>query len=121
MSLTPEQTARVAALVADLARTGRTEDLVEFLTHGFPVDVTTDSGDSLVMLAAYHGQVETLAALIEHGADVDLRNDRDQSPMAGALFKGEQQVVEMLRSAGADVDAGTPSAREAARMFGQTL
>lgn len=121
MSLTPEESARVVALAADLAREDRTTELAEFLDHGLPVDAVTDSGDSLLMLAAYHGHDETVGALIERGADVDLRNARDQSPVAGAIFKGEDAVVRRLVAAGADLDAGTPTARQAAEMFGREL
>ena len=117
--LSPEQTGRVIALAMDLARQGRTEELLEFLDHGLPVDTRDEQGNSLVMLAAYHGQEETVRALVERGADVDLRNDRDQTPVAGALFKGEEAVVAMLVAAGADLDAGTPSARATAQMFGR--
>lgn len=119
-SLSQEQTARVIALAMDLARAGRTAELLEFVDHGLALDVADDAGNTLLMLAAYHGHADTVAALVEHGADVDLRNDRDQSPIAGALFKGEDEVVTILRAAGADLDAGTPTARQAAQMFERT-
>ncbi len=118
-ALTPEQQQRVVALAMDLAREGRTGELVEFLNHGLSVDATDGEGNTLLMLAAYHGRAETVAALIARGADVDLRNDRDQSPVAGAIFKGEDAVARSLIAAGADLDAGTPSARAAATMFGR--
>lgn len=121
MSLTPEQEARVVAIAQDMAREGRTAELSDFLDHGLPVDVADEDGNTLLMLAAYNSQPETLAMLIDRGADVDRRNNRDQSPIAGALFKGATEVVEMLKGAGADLDAGTPSARQAAEMFGRPL
>jgi ankyrin repeat protein len=117
-ALSPDDSARVAELAADLARNGRTQELLEFLDHGLPVDLTDGQGNSMLMLAAYHGHAETVVALVDRGADVDLRNDRDQTPVAGALFKGEKQVVRALVAAGADLDAGTPTARQAAEMFG---
>lgn len=118
--LTPEQTDRVIALAMDFAREARTEELLEFLDHGLPVD-TVDAGlNTLLMMAAYHSHAETVTALIDRGADVDLRNDRDQSPVAGALFKGANDVVAVLVEAGADLDAGTPTARAAAGLFGTT-
>lgn len=116
--LSPDDSARVAELAADLARNGHTQELLEFLDHGLPVDLPDKDGNTLLMLAAYHGRAETVGALIDRGADVDLRNDRDQTPVAGALFKGEKQVVRALVAAGADLDAGTPTARQAADMFG---
>ncbi len=71
------------------------------------------------MLAAYHGHLDTVSTLVARGADVDRRNERDQSPVAGAMFKGEDEVVRVLVAAGADLDAGSPTARETARLFGQ--
>ncbi|MEV5758164.1 ankyrin repeat domain-containing protein [Streptomyces tendae] len=117
--LTPEQTERVVAIAMDLAREGRTEQLVEFVAHGLPVDVRDAAGNTLLMLAAYHGHADSVRALVRHGADPDLRNDRDQSPIAGALFKGADDVVTVLLEAGADLDSGTPTARAAAAMFGR--
>lgn len=119
MGLDAEQLGRVVALAGDLAREGRTADLLEFLDHGLPVDVVDAEGNSLLMLAAYNGAVETVSALLSRGADPDLRNARDQSVVAGALFKGEDEIVRALVAAGADLDAGTPTARQAAAMFGR--
>ncbi|MFB4421306.1 ankyrin repeat domain-containing protein [Streptomyces sp. QL37] len=118
--LSEEQTHQLVVIVTDLAREGRTAELLEFLDHGLPVDVQDQEGNTALMLAAYHGHTETVRALIGRGADVDLRNARDQSPVAGALFKGEDAIVAALVAAGADLDAGTPSARAAAEMFGRT-
>ncbi|GAA6525401.1 ankyrin repeat domain-containing protein [Intrasporangium sp. DVR] len=119
-SLTPEDRRRIVDIAMELARTGQTADLLDFLDHGVPVDITDADGNSFLMLAAYHGRAETVQALIARGADVDLRNSRDQSPVAGAIFKGEESVVRFLVGAGADLDAGTPTARQAAEMFGRT-
>ncbi len=119
-ALSPEQSNRVIALAMDLAREGKTGELLEFLDHGLPIDARDENGNTLLMLAAYHGHHDTVGSLIERGADVDLRNDRDQSPVAGALFKGENDVVKALVDAGADLDAGTPSARATAEMFGRS-
>uniref|UniRef100_A0AAU3GNZ8 Ankyrin repeat domain-containing protein n=1 Tax=Streptomyces sp. NBC_01401 TaxID=2903854 RepID=A0AAU3GNZ8_9ACTN len=118
--LSEEQVGQLVAIVMDLAREGRTEELLEFLDHGLPADVQDQDGNTALMLAAYHGRTETVRALVERGADVDLRNARDQSPVAGALFKGEDAIVTVLVAAGADLDAGTPSARATAEMFGRT-
>lgn len=119
-ALSPEQSERVIALAMDLAREGRTSELLEFLDHGLPIDVRNTNGDTLLMLAAYHGHEGTVESLLRRGADVDLRNGRDQSPVAGAIFKGEDEVVRTLVAAGADLDAGTPSARATAQMFDRT-
>ncbi|GAA2145806.1 ankyrin repeat domain-containing protein [Glycomyces algeriensis] len=107
----------IAEAAFDLARTGEAERLIRFVTTGLPVDLVNGSGDSLLMLAAYHGHADTVRALIKAGADIERRNDRDQSPLAGAVFKDYRDVVAVLLDAGADPDAGTPSARQIAAMF----
>lgn len=123
---TPEQPAEpshdpdlveLATKVFDFARRGETESLTAYLDAGVPVNLTNDKGDTLVMLAAYHGHSSTVEALCSRGADIDRLNDRGQSPLAGAVFKGEDAVVTSLTAHGADPQAGTPSAKEAARMF----
>src|SRR5690606_5872209 len=103
--LSDEQMQRIIALAMDHAREGDTEELVEYLDHGLPVNVQDADGNTMLMLAAYHGHAGTVRALVERGADIDLRNGRDQSPIAGAVFKGEDEVVALLRDAGADLDA----------------
>jgi ankyrin repeat protein len=115
---TPEDLDRIVAFAMDCARDGQTALLADFLDGGFPIDHPDADGNTALMLAAYHGHAETVTMLVARGADVDRLNDRQQSPIAGALFKGEDAVVAVLRAAGADLDHGTPTARQAAAMFG---
>lgn len=107
----------LATRIFAMARAGDTASLDAYLSAGVPANLTNDSGDTLVMLAAYHGHAETVACLCRHGADVNRLNDRGQSPLAGAVFKGEDAVVQTLLDHGADPDLGRPSATEAARLF----
>ncbi|WP_426244478.1 ankyrin repeat domain-containing protein [Nocardioides sp. LHG3406-4] len=118
MTTDPGDLERIVAFAMDLAREGRTELLAEYVDGGFPANHPDPDGNTALMLAAYHGHADTVSMLLERGADVDRLNNRGQSPLAGALFKGEDEVVQVLRTAGADLDAGTPSARDTARMFG---
>lgn len=104
----------------DLAREGDSEQLAAFLDGGLPPNLSDPDGNSLLMLAAYHGRPETVRLLLARGADPDRLNARGQSIIAGAMFKGEDEVVRALVDGGADLDAGTPSAREAAQLFGKT-
>jgi hypothetical protein len=103
-----------------LARSGDTKALIEYVKAGVPANLANDSGDTLLMLAAYHGHADTVGALLAAGADPDRANDRGQTPLAGAVFKAEPDVVRALLAGGANPAAGHPSAIEAARMFGQT-
>jgi ankyrin repeat protein len=104
----------------DLARAGAGAQLAAYVDAGVPADLTDASGNTLLMLAAYHEHPQTVALLAERGADVNRCNDRGQSPLAGAVFKGDQEVVRTLLDAGADPDAGSPTARETATMFGRS-
>ena len=109
---------QLAEKVFNLARQGDTGTLAAYVDAGVPANLCNDNGDTLVMLAAYHGHPQTVAALLERGAGPDRPNDRGQTPLAGAVFKGERTVIEALLHGGADPTAGTPSAVETARMFG---
>jgi ankyrin repeat protein len=107
-----------ATRLFNLARAGDTAALASYLDAGVPVNLANGTGDSLLMLAAYHGHAATVRALITRGADPGRANDRGQTPLAGAVFKRERKVVRTLLDHGADPDAGRPSAAETARMFG---
>ncbi|NUP74841.1 MAG: ankyrin repeat domain-containing protein [Sinomonas sp.] len=108
----------LASRLFDAARAGDEATLRAYLEAGAPSSLANQAGDSLVMLAAYHGHADAVRLLGQHGADVQAANDRGQTPLAGAVFKGYADVVEALLELGADPDAGTPSARQAAQMFG---
>ncbi|NHI17145.1 ankyrin repeat domain-containing protein [Microbacterium excoecariae] len=101
----------------ELARTGDTA-LLAAIDEGHDARAVNDSGDSLVMLAAYHGHEELVRALIARGADVNRANDKRLVPLAGALFKGHDGIVTALVDAGADPQA--PSVLQAAQMLGRT-
>nr|WP_067635842.1 ankyrin repeat domain-containing protein [Actinomadura latina] len=107
-----------AGRLFELARSGETRRLVDYVEAGVPVNLSNDRGDTLLMLAAYHGHPETVRALAARGADPERANDRGQRPLAGAVFKRETGVVRALLDAGADPRAGSPSAADTARMFG---
>ncbi|WP_133916306.1 ankyrin repeat domain-containing protein [Streptomyces sp. NBC_00582] len=118
MSEAPDpEVVELATKIFDLARQGRTEELVAYVDAGVPANLTNDRGDCLVMLAAYHGHADAVRALLTRGAEADRINDRGQTPLAGAAFKGETGVIKVLLEAGADPSAGTPSAVDTARMF----
>ncbi|ADI05412.1 ankyrin-like protein [Streptomyces bingchenggensis BCW-1] len=110
---------QLAAKVFDLARHGDTDTLAAYVDAGVPANLTNDKGDSLLMLAAYHGHAATVSSLLRRGADPDRPNERGQTPISGAAFKGEEEVVRVLLAGGADPRTGSPSAVEAARMFGR--
>jgi ankyrin repeat protein len=106
-----------AARMFDLARSGETALLMEYVDAGLPVDLTNSVGDSLLMLAAYYDRAETVQSLLERGADTSRINDRGQTALAAATFRRSADEVEMLLKAGADPYLGSPSAIEVARFF----
>ena len=111
------QLVTIAHACFDFARAGGTERLRAYIEHGVPANLTDATGNTLLMLAAYHGHAETVSALLALGADPDRTNDRGKSPLAGAILKAEDDVVAVLLAAEADPDVGTPSARATAEMF----
>ncbi len=103
--------------VLDLAREGRTQELQTVIRRGVPVNLTGGSGDSLLILAAYHGHPETVRMLLEHGADPNRVNDRGQTALGAAVFRQSGEAVRLLLDHGADVHAGGRSATEIAAFF----
>ena len=115
--LTPEELERLAA-VFDLARGGRTDELAGLLDAGLPVNLTNSSGDTLLILAAYHVHAGTVALLLARGADTARINDRGQTALGAAVFRRSEPVVRALLDAGADPAlGGDRSALAVARFF----
>jgi ankyrin repeat protein len=108
---------QLAGRLFTMAREGDTDALAAYVDAGVAPDLANHSGDTLVMLAAYHGHAETVGALLARGADPNRANDRGQTPLAGAVFKDEPDVIRVLVAGGADPAAGTPSALATAAMF----
>jgi uncharacterized protein len=101
----------------ELARNGQTAQLLEYVDAGLPVNLTNSSGDTLLVLAAYHKHGELVRALLERGADHARVNDRGQTALAAAVFRQDEAIVQALLDAGADPELGPRSAVEIARFF----
>jgi uncharacterized protein len=106
--------------MVDLARTGQTATLAEAIKAGLPVNLTTSTGDSLLILAAYHCHADTVDMLLAHNADPERVNDRGQTALAAATFRREHQIVVSLLSAGANPATGPRSALQIADFFNLT-
>jgi hypothetical protein len=104
--------------VLDLAREGRTRELADVIGRGVPVNLTGGTGDSLLILAAYHDHPATVRMLLQHGADVDRVNDRGQTALGAAVFRRSAESTRLLLDHGADPHAGGRSAAEIAAVFG---
>ncbi len=103
--------------VLDLARQGRTAELAELVQRGVPVNLTSASGDSLLILAAYHSHPDTVRRLLELGADPNRVNDRGQTALGAAVFRQSPESVQALLAAGADPAHGPRSAEQLAEFF----
>ena len=115
-ALTPDELAYLHG-VLDLAREGRTDELAAAITRGIPVNLTSPTGDSLLMLAAYHDHPATVEMLLGHGAEPDRVNDRGQTALGAAVFRRSEPSVRLLLDHGASVHAGARSASQIAAFF----
>jgi ankyrin repeat protein len=114
--LTDDELAFLAG-VFDLARDGRHEELSGLVDQGVPVNLTNGSGDTLLILAAYHDHPATVRVLLERGADSRRVNDRGQTALGAAVFRRSVPSVQLLLASGADPDAGGRSARQISAFF----
>jgi uncharacterized protein len=101
----------------DHARNGDLPKLVELLDAGVPVNLTNGTGDTLLILAAYHVHADVVTALLERGADHARVNDKGQTALAAAVFRRHRDIVTGLLDAGADPDLGPKSAVTIATFF----
>jgi ankyrin repeat protein len=116
VDLTPDELAFLQETF-ELARVGRTGDLVMRLDKGVPVNLTNGKGDTLLTLAAYHDHVDTVRELLDRGADHSRTNDRGQTALGAAVFRRSHDGVRALLDQGADPAGGSPSALEVAAFF----
>ncbi len=105
----------------ELARNGGAGPLSVMLNAGVPVNIRTNTGDSLLMLACTNGHIDTARLLLENGANPNLRNDQLQTPLMAAAVANRADMVERLLEAGAEkslTDADGHSALDLARSMG---
>lgn len=114
--LTDEELAFLRSMF-DLARHGDTEQLAVNVDAGVPVNLTNGTGDSLLILAAYHDHPDTVRALLDRGADTARVNDRGQTALGAAVFRRSTESVTHLLGAGADPTHGPRSAIDIATAF----
>jgi uncharacterized protein len=104
--------------VLDLAREGRGDELAEVIDRGVPVNLTGSTGDSLLILAAYHDHPATVRVLLGRGAAPNRVNDRGQTALGAAVFRQSAESVQLLLEHRADPHAGGRSAVDIAAFFG---
>lgn len=114
--LTADELAFLTSLF-DAARDGNADLLTRSVDAGVPVNLTNSSGDTLLMLAAYHVHADAVTVLLAHGADVERVNDRGQTALGAAVFRQSAPIVTALLDAGADPHGGGRTAVELATFF----
>lgn len=113
-----EEELEFLVMTLDLAREGQTEALEDRITRGVPANLTGRTGDSLLILAAYHDHPQTVGMLLEHGADPNRVNDHGQTALGAAVFRRSAVSVQLLMDWGAQPLAGQRSAVSVAAFFG---
>lgn len=114
--LTADELAFLTSLF-DAARDGDTDLLARSVDAGVPVNLTNSSGDTLLMLAAYHVHADAVTVLLARSADVERVNDRGQTALGAAVFRQSAPIVTALLDAGADPHGGGRTAVELATFF----
>ena len=108
-----QQALELAQDAVAAARSGDLRQMRQALDLGVPVELCSASGDSLLMLAAYHGHREVAALLLQRGANPTALSGRGQQPLAGVAFKGDVEMATLLLDHGAPVDGAGPDGRTA--------
>ena len=73
--------------------------------NGAGKDLTNDSGETALMLAARDGYVEVVRFLVDNGAGMDLTSDNGETGLMLAAYYGHEDVVHCLLEAGVDKDS----------------
>lgn len=102
----------------DLARDGKTQNLLDLIDQGIPVNLTNSKGDSLLILAAYNDHSELVSGLLQRDADPDRMNDRGQTALSCAVFRQNEDITVQLLQAGADAHLGPQNPFAVIDMFG---
>lgn len=102
----------------DLARDGKTENLLSLIDQGIPVNLTNSKGDSLLILASYNDHADLVTGLIARDADPDRMNDRGQTALSCAVFRQNEDITVQLLKAGADAHLGPQNPYAVIEMFG---
>ncbi|GAB3847231.1 ankyrin repeat domain-containing protein [Nesterenkonia populi] len=117
VDLTEEQLEFLASMF-DLARSGKGDELLALVDQGIPPNLTNSSGDTLLILAAYHDQADLVRGLLERGAETDRENDRGQTAVGCAVFRQNEEITRLLLDAGADPHQGRQNPYAVIEVFG---
>lgn len=93
-----------AQSVFDIARSGSAKQMEKYLRqHPAHLNLTSDHGDTPLLLATYRGNHEVAQVLLEAGADPN-QCFKEGAPIYGVIYKGDAKMLDLLIQKGADVN-----------------
>ena len=103
------------------AKTGQTDVIEEFVSHGFPINLTNDMSYTALMMATYYGHTKTVDRLLALGADACIRDKRGNTAMMGAIVKAEWAIAKKLYHHTCKAsDSNQKTVEQFAAVFGQS-
>ena len=90
---------------------GEHELVKELLAKGADINVTNDSGETSVIVAAEFGYVYIIEILIAHGANINVKDNDGDTALDIARYHSNNDTIKLLLSARAEGTSG-PSAKE---------
>jgi ankyrin repeat protein/L-ascorbate metabolism protein UlaG (beta-lactamase superfamily) len=69
------------------------------------LELPTHSGNTPLLLAAWHGHSDIIKFLLSKGADLSARNEREGTALHYAALYGHQEVLDLLVAGGAAIEA----------------
>ena len=100
----------------DAARVGRVDILSALYDAHYPLDSTTHTGYTALILAAYDEQPAALDYLLQAGADPCLGDRNGNTALMGTLYKGQLTIARRLLKTRCPIDQ-TNNAGETALSF----
>ena len=67
-------------------------------------DVSKNSGNSSLILAAAHGAIECLKILLQRGSNIDHQNNKGETPLIMAAKFGSVESIEILLQHNASIN-----------------
>jgi FOG: Ankyrin repeat len=87
------------------AREGDVQTLQSYLNAGYPQDIVTDRGDTLLNLATYYGHKDAVELLLtQTTTKLDTANTMGFTSLAAAVFKGHDDIAILLMDRGANIN-----------------
>lgn len=84
---------------------GRTEQLLDLLSSGEPINAVDKRGFTALHAAAAQGHADSVKALLDAGAAPDANGPGGTTPLQLAVLEGHGKVAEALLAGGADANA----------------